>query len=188
MARRRPPRTPQPTHQLTPRFSRRPSSTPTGLDSAHRLLLLRRRDPFDGTWLWEPPGGGIEPGEAPLTAVRRELAEETVLNPTATPDRSVLVDRDVQRIGKRHVGAEQFFVARFADAQPPLVQTGLLPDEQTNLDAHAWIAWPDLKSRPNRLEPPQLLAVLAALVPDGPWCDRGRAGDAVTGVSAYSRE
>ncbi|MET7271269.1 NUDIX hydrolase [Streptomyces flaveolus] len=38
------------------------------LDSAGRVLLLRRRDPVDGTLLWEPPGGGVEAGETPLEA------------------------------------------------------------------------------------------------------------------------
>ncbi|MFJ8157926.1 NUDIX domain-containing protein [Streptomyces sp. NPDC094468] len=37
-------------------------------DTAQRLLLLRWRDPFEGAWLWEPPGGGIEEGETPLVA------------------------------------------------------------------------------------------------------------------------
>ncbi|WP_455568875.1 NUDIX domain-containing protein [Streptomyces inhibens] len=41
----------------------RPAARVICLDAAHRLLLLHWRDPFDGTWLWEPPGGGIEPGE-----------------------------------------------------------------------------------------------------------------------------
>ncbi|WP_233580833.1 NUDIX domain-containing protein [Streptomyces triticirhizae] len=36
---------------------------------------MRWRDPFDGRWPWEPPGGGIEPGGAPLAAARRELAD-----------------------------------------------------------------------------------------------------------------
>ncbi|WP_432137065.1 hypothetical protein [Streptomyces sp. bgisy154] len=84
----------------------------------------------------------------------------------------MLVHRDVQWNGKRHIGTEHFFVARFADERPSLVRTGLLPDEQATLDKHAWIAWPDLDSLADRVEPPQLLTVLDALVPDGPWCDR----------------
>ncbi|MDQ0688827.1 hypothetical protein QFZ56_007790 [Streptomyces achromogenes] len=63
-------------------------------------------------------------------------------------------------------------MAQFADEQPSLVRTGLLPDEQSNLDTHAWIAWSDLDSLPDPVEPPQLLALLGALMPDGPWCDR----------------
>ncbi|MER7937696.1 MULTISPECIES: NUDIX hydrolase [unclassified Streptomyces] len=66
------------------------------LDAAQRLLLLRWRNPFDGAWLWEPPGGGIKEGETPLVAARRELAEETGLDPAAVRDRSVPVDRDVR--------------------------------------------------------------------------------------------
>ena len=46
-----------------------------------------------------------------------------------------------------------------------------MPDEQVNLDTHAWVGWSELASLPDRLEPPQLLEVLAALVPAGPWRD-----------------
>ncbi|MFH8612551.1 NUDIX hydrolase [Streptomyces sp. NPDC018029] len=151
----------------------RPAARVVCLDAACRLLLLRWRDPFDGAWLWEPPGGGIEPGETPLVAARRELVEETGLGPAAVLDRSVLVDRNVQWNGERYVGTEHFFLARFADEQPPLARTGLLPDEQASLDTHAWIVWSELAALPDRVEPPQLLTVLGTLMPDGPWSDRG---------------
>jgi len=149
----------------------RPAARVICLDAAHRLLLLHWRDPFDGARLWEPPGGGIEPGETPLTAARRELAEETGLDPAAVLDRSVPVDRDVRWNGKRYVGQEHFFVAHFAEDRPELVRTGLLPDEQANLQGHAWFAWPDLDALPDRLEPPQLPTVLRTLVSEGPWRD-----------------
>nr|WSW67009.1 NUDIX domain-containing protein [Streptomyces sp. NBC_00995] len=152
----------------------RPAARVICLDAADRLLLLRWRDPVGGSWLWEPPGGGIEPGETPLVAARRELAEETGLDPAAVLDRWMPVDRDVWWNGKRHTGTEQFFVARFAGERPPLARTGLLPDEQAGLDTHAWLAWTDLASLPDPVEPPQLLSVLGALVPDGPWCGPGR--------------
>ncbi|WP_280138115.1 NUDIX hydrolase [Streptomyces sp. TP-A0874] len=147
----------------------RPAARVICLDAAHRLLLLHWRDPFGGRLLWEPPGGGIEPGETPLEAARRELLEETGLDPSAVLDQSLPVERDVRWNGKRFTGPEHFFLARFAEEEPALVRTGLLPDEQVNLDTHAWVAWSELGSLPDEVEPPQLPAVLAALVPDGPW-------------------
>lgn len=47
------------------------------LDSTDRLLLINARDPVRrGADWWEIPGGGIDPGETSLDAVRRELWEE----------------------------------------------------------------------------------------------------------------
>ncbi|KAI9013581.1 NUDIX hydrolase [Hyaloraphidium curvatum] len=47
------------------------------VDPAGRVLLVRFEFPA-GT-RWATPGGGIEPGESPLDAVRRELREEVGL-------------------------------------------------------------------------------------------------------------
>ncbi|MFG2229214.1 NUDIX domain-containing protein [Streptomyces sp. NPDC048723] len=152
----------------------RPAVRVICLDAAQRLLLLRWRDPFDGVMLWEPPGGGIEPGETPLIAARRELAEETGLDPAAVRDRSVSVARDIRWNGKRYAGPEDFFVAHFAEERPTLSPAGLLPDEQANFHEHAWVKWSDLNTLPDRIEPPSLMSVLAALVPDGPWRDLAR--------------
>ena len=58
----------------------RPAVRVICLDADGRVLLMHWRDPHDGSRLWEPPGGGIDPGETPLQAARRELAEETGLD------------------------------------------------------------------------------------------------------------
>jgi 8-oxo-dGTP diphosphatase len=48
------------------------------IDASRRLLLVRRgRPPSEGEWTL--PGGRVEDGEAPETAVLRELLEETAL-------------------------------------------------------------------------------------------------------------
>lgn len=51
------------------------------IDRTDRVLLFRGGDPTApeaGTW-WFPPGGGLEPGETPEQAARREVLEETGL-------------------------------------------------------------------------------------------------------------
>jgi 8-oxo-dGTP pyrophosphatase MutT (NUDIX family) len=144
--------------------TRRPAARIVCLDAAQRVLLLHWQDPSDGSWLWEPPGGGIDPGETPLEAARRELAEETGLDPAAVTDRHVDVPRDMHWNGRHLVGVEQFFLARFDQDEPPLSRAGLMPDEQLSLGGHAWLDPAALTGLDGRLEPPSLPAVIAALL------------------------
>jgi 8-oxo-dGTP diphosphatase len=146
----------------------RPAVRVVCLDERERLLLLRWRDPTDGSYVWEPPGGGIEPGERPIDAARRELHEETGLPGGSVIDRHVMVRRDVGWNGEHYQGEEAFFLARI-DQPGPLNPTGLTERERGWLHGHAWTDWSEIASVPDRVEPPQLAGILAALDPSGPW-------------------
>ncbi|PWK42652.1 NUDIX hydrolase [Actinoplanes xinjiangensis] len=138
----------------------RPAVRVICFDADGRILLMNWADPVSGGRLWEPPGGGIDPGETPLEAARRELAEETGLDPAAIGSRYLEVQRDTVWKGTRFVGPEQFFTASFPTARPPVVREGLLPYEQSELLTHAWVAPADLAGLPDRLEPPALPELL----------------------------
>src|SRR5262245_31548220 len=53
------------------------SAVVLAVDARKRILLVRQYRLPAGKALWELPAGKLDPGENPLTAARRELAEET---------------------------------------------------------------------------------------------------------------
>jgi 8-oxo-dGTP pyrophosphatase MutT (NUDIX family) len=139
------------------------------LDASDRVLLLQWRDPFDGAVIWSLPGGGIEPGESTLAAAQRELIEETGLDSTSIVDGHMMVPRDSTWDGRRIVGPEHYFVARYAQERPELSRNGLMEDEQQNLTGYSWLSPEELTALGGRLEPADLGAALARLSPGGAW-------------------
>lgn len=137
------------------------------LDPHDRVLLLHWRDPLDGFALWEPPGGGIEPGETPYDAVVREWCEETGLAVPELPGATTTVGRDAMYKGRRVVVDENFFLGRAHTAGTPHTDQATV-DEQAEYLGHAWVAWDELDAVEDALEP-DLLPILHRLDPTGPW-------------------
>lgn len=148
--------------------SPRPSVRVVCVDPGQRILLLRWRDPATGNHIWEPPGGGIEAGEDPLTAARRELNEETGLLDVAIGEHSIIVPRKLNWNGVDCAGEEAFFLCLLPSA-PEVRPGGLEPYEVEQFQEHRWVPWDELGSLLDPVEPPQLVEVLTKLAPDGPW-------------------
>jgi 8-oxo-dGTP pyrophosphatase MutT (NUDIX family) len=133
------------------------------LDDRERILLLSWRDPCTGEVLWEPPGGGLERGESDLEAAQRELHEETGLRGSLDDSWAVEVKRDFCWNGKRFVGPERFYgldVGQAIAAQPAC----LTETETGALLGSSWFSSDEIKALRERVEPPDLPAVVSALL------------------------
>ncbi|GII03762.1 NUDIX hydrolase [Planobispora takensis] len=142
--------------------SDRPAARVVCVDGRGRVLLMRWYDPVGGQEFWEPPGGGIDPGETPAEAARRELAEETGLPGEAVLDRWVPVRREFTWLGVRYAKTERFYLARFTGT-PEVGPGALTSEENGTYRGFAWFSPEEMAGLPDPLEPPDLVAVVSRL-------------------------
>ncbi|MEU4548434.1 NUDIX domain-containing protein [Nonomuraea dietziae] len=141
----------------------RPAARVVCLDRDERVLLMHWLDRVSRQEIWEPPGGGLDAGETPLEAARRELTEETGLPGDAVQDRWVAVDRDFTWLGVHYVKVEPFYVARFDEARPAVDPGELTEEESEAFLGYGWFGAEELGSLPGHLDPPELPEVIRKL-------------------------
>jgi 8-oxo-dGTP diphosphatase len=146
------------------------------LDADDRVLLVRWnfQDPDGPVDVWGVPGGGIDDGEAPQAAIRRELLEETGLDlddcgACVAHRRHVMPMRSTD--GRDWDGQEEWFYLVRVDAFEP---RGHLTDDELRQENLVELRWctadevAELAERPRTFCAPRDLAnVVRRLAADG---------------------
>jgi 8-oxo-dGTP pyrophosphatase MutT (NUDIX family) len=138
-------------------------------DDQDRVLLFHVRDPADPTraaW-WYLPGGGMDPGESPEQAARRELSEETgIADADIGP---VVLERRAVRFrfaGNDYEQDEWHVLGRLPAGG--IIAGGDDDFEAEAVAAHRW--WPvsDLVTSTEVMYPPGLAGIVKRVLLEGP--------------------
>lgn len=110
-----------------------------------KYLLLRRTKPYEGETFvrWDIPGGRINPGEATIDGLKREIDEETGLE--FEKILSVLAAQDIQRVPGRHTVRITYLVTcKNPDKEISLDLLG-----PTGHDDYRWMSLEELQKEPH---------------------------------------
>jgi 8-oxo-dGTP pyrophosphatase MutT (NUDIX family) len=138
------------------------------VDRRERVLLFGYRNPTNGKEFWATPGGGIEPGESPQDAARREFKEETEHD--APVDLGPIVWRREVAFewnGERVEQDEVFFFARVEDLSIRSAHVERLSSE--GVIGCRWLTLEEIRNREGfEVAPRNLADLVADLLQTGP--------------------
>lgn len=128
------------------------------VDAGHRVLLLRFDLPDQGLVVWAPPGGGVEEGETPHQALRRELDEEL----------GYALDGEPPLIWQQHLEAwhADYYLVE-TDQFEPGASLGADALRAENVTGYRWWTIDEVRDSDEVFGPRQLGALLADLVTNG---------------------
>jgi len=134
------------------------------VDASERLLLIHERLEHGGSH-WLTPGGGVEAGEHPREAARRETLEETGIELDLASDAEAVhvTRRTWSWAGVEYDQVDHFFLARVPDG-PPVEPRGLTDVERQTLLGSRWWTVQELQATDEVLVPPDLGDVVAAVL------------------------
>ncbi|GAB2821198.1 NUDIX hydrolase [Lentzea nigeriaca] len=145
---------------LTPRIGARVLL----LDTHDRVLLVHACDPHDrGHDWWELPGGGLDEGEEPVDAARREVAEETGIVLPALGRKLWIRESRFHYKGRDHHRIDHVFLARITDTAP---KVALKPteNEKAGLIERRWWSAAELHQTTDKLLPASLPSLVGDLL------------------------
>jgi 8-oxo-dGTP pyrophosphatase MutT (NUDIX family) len=134
------------------------------LTPEREVLLIQIKDPSGGTPFWIAPGGGIEAGETPADALKRELAEELGLT-TFEIGPAVWRRHHIFNWGDRRISQREEYRVIHIKRFEPVMSDAL---EAQVMQRFHWWRIADLAQAEERLTPPSLALILEQYLRDGP--------------------